>query len=118
MKEALLGCLLSLSKQGLLDKREGVAIVDGNHHGDIVFGWNSFSRPHRCMYHRGSTTEKLCMFQTEQNKNFDFILSVMTKVAMPQNTHNTICNNVVMLCGAELMLGICAESFGNATCCN
>jgi len=45
-------------------QREGVAIDHGNHHGGGVWGWNSYSGLHRCVYHSGSTTEKLFSFPT------------------------------------------------------
>jgi len=66
MKEAL-GCLLPFSAPRLLARSgvdrlcsggRGLAVNDGNHHGEVALGWNSYNGPHRCMYHKGSDTEK------------------------------------------------------------
>jgi len=38
--------------------KEGVAVIDGNCHGDAVFGWNFYVDLHRLMYHTGVLPEK------------------------------------------------------------
>jgi len=49
---------------GCVPEGGGVAVVDGNHHGGVVFDRNLYRDPRRLMYRTGVLLGKLSTFRT------------------------------------------------------